>query len=46
MKYSLEESEFIFISKEKDMIINYNLYAELKDNYKPMLEDIISETTN
>lgn len=29
MKYSLEKSEFIFISKEKDMIIDYNLYAEL-----------------
>ncbi|MEN8913912.1 MAG: P-loop NTPase fold protein [Polaribacter sp.] len=45
-KYSLEESEFISISKEKDIVIDYNLYTEMKENYKQMLEDIISEIIN
>jgi hypothetical protein len=45
-KYGLEESENLFISDQKDLVIDYNIYAELGERYKSMLGDIISEITN
>jgi len=44
--YNLEESENIYISKDKDLIIEYNAYSELKDKYGELMEYIVAQITN
>lgn len=44
-KYGLEESEFLFISDQQDLVIDYNIYSELGESYKSMMEDIVSKIT-
>lgn len=44
--YNLEESENIYISKDKDLIIEYNVYSELKENYSELMEYIVQQITS
>jgi|TARA_B110000093_G_C12958095_1_gene405842 hypothetical protein len=44
--YNLQESENIYISKDKDLIIEYNAYSELKENYSEMMEYIVQQITS
>ena len=44
--YNLEESENIYISKDKDLIIEYNAYSELKDRYSELMEYIVQQITS
>jgi hypothetical protein len=44
--YNLEESENIYISKDKDLIIEYNAYSELKDKYGELMEYIVAQITS
>ena len=44
--YNLEESENIYISKDKDLIIEYNAYSELKDKYGELMEYIVQQITS
>lgn len=41
--YNLQESENIYISKDKDLIIEYNAYSELKENYSELMEYIVQQ---
>jgi hypothetical protein len=45
-KYNLQESENIYISKEKDLIIEYNAYSELKESYSELMEYIVKQITS
>lgn len=45
-KFSLQDSENIYISKDKDLILEYNLFGELKGRYKEMLQCIIDRISN
>ena len=44
--YNLQESENIYISKDKDLIIEYNAYSELKENYSELMEYIVQQITS
>ena len=44
--YNLEESENIYISKDKDLIIEYNAYSELKENYSELMGYIVHQITS
>ena len=44
--YNLQESENIYISRDKDLIIEYNAYSELKENYSKLMEYIVAQITN
>ena len=44
--YNLQESKNIYISKDKDLIIEYNAYSELKENYSEMMEYIVQQITS
>ena len=44
--YNLQESENIYISKDKDLIIEYNAYSELKENYSQLMEYIVQQITS
>ena len=44
--YNLQESENIYISKDKDLIIEYNAYSELKDNYSELMGYIVQQITS
>ena len=44
--YNLQESENIYISKDKDLIIEYNAYSELKENYNELMEYIVQQITS
>lgn len=44
--YNLQESEYIYISRDKDLIIEYNAYSELKENYSKLMEYIVAQITN
>jgi len=44
--YNLEESENIYISKDKDLIIEYNAYSELKDRYSELMEYIVQQISS
>ncbi|MDB4048534.1 KAP family NTPase, partial [Polaribacter sp.] len=44
--YNLEESENIYISKDKDLIIEYNAYSELKENYSELMKYIVQQITS
>lgn len=44
--YNLQESENIYISKDKDLIIEYNAYSELKENYSELMKYIVQQITS
>ena len=44
--YNLQESENIYISKDKDLIIEYNAYSELKENYSELMGYIVKQITS
>ena len=44
--YNLQESKNIYISKEKDLIIEYNAYSELKESYSELMEYIVKQITS
>ena len=44
--YSFQESENIYISKDKDLIIEYNAYSELKENYSELMRYIVQQITS
>lgn len=44
--YNLQESENIYISKEKDLIIEYNAYSELKESYSELMGYIVKQITS
>ena len=44
-KYNLHESELIYISKQKDLILEYSLSIEIGDRYHSLLADIVDEIT-
>ena len=44
--YSFQESENIYISKDKDLIIEYNAYSELKENYSELMRYIAQQITS
>jgi hypothetical protein len=41
--YNLQESENLYISKEKDLILEPGLYIELQEKYKDLMKQIVSE---
>lgn len=43
--YNLEESENIYISKDKDLIIEYGLYNDLNEKYQGFMEFIVEQIT-
>tara|TARA_B100000795_G_scaffold139496_1_gene104393 strand:+ start:4831 stop:6636 length:1806 start_codon:yes stop_codon:yes gene_type:complete len=43
--YNLEESENIYISKDKDLIIEYGLYNDLNEKYQGLMEFIVQHIT-
>ena len=43
--YNLQDSENIYISKDKDLIIEYNAYSELKENYSELMEYLVQQIT-
>lgn len=44
--YNLQESKNIYISKEKDLIIEYNAYSELKESYSELMGYIVKQITS
>ena len=42
-QFNLEESENISIAKNKDLVLEYGIYIELKDRYAELLKYIINE---
>ncbi len=44
--YNLQESENIYISKDKDLIIEYNAYSELKESYSELMGYIVKQITS
>jgi hypothetical protein len=45
-QFSLENSENFYISKDKDLVLEYGLYGELKDEYSSLLNFIIESITD
>jgi hypothetical protein len=43
--YNLKESENIYISKDKDLIIEYGLYNDLNEKYQGLMEFIVQQIT-
>ncbi len=43
--YGLQESELIYISKQKDLILEYGLSIEIGDKYHNLLAEIVAEIT-
>ncbi len=43
IQFNLEESENISIAKNKDLVLEYGIYIELKDRYAELLTYIINE---
>lgn len=43
--YGLNESESIYISKQKDLILEYSLSIEIGEKYHTLLADIVNEIT-
>jgi len=41
--YNVQESENLYISKEKDLILEPGLYIELQEKYKDLMKQIVSE---
>ncbi len=44
--YNLQESENIYISKDKDLIIEYNMFTDLKENYSELMGYIVKQITS
>ena len=42
-QFNLEESENISIIKNKDLVLEYGVYIELKDRYSELLAYIIDQ---
>ena len=43
--YGLQESELIYISKQKDLILEYGLSIEIGEKYHTLLNEIVEEIT-
>ncbi|MAW84449.1 MAG: hypothetical protein CL832_08660 [Crocinitomicaceae bacterium] len=46
LDYGLEDGENIFISKQKDLILEYNLATKLGNKYQELISEIVEEITN